>query len=108
MKIDATRPVTYQWCFRANAGGKIMTIKYILAVALITPFLTVSSTAQQYQGGPKSSVAPTTWQISSGGDIYAQGVDIYAPGRDIYAQGVRANKSHAYRGGPKTVVPHGR
>jgi hypothetical protein len=108
MKIDATRPVTYQWRFRAIAGGKIMTIKYILAVALITPFLTVSSTAQQYQGGPKSSVAPTTRQISSGGDIYAQGVDIYAPGRDIYAQGVRANKSHAYRGGPKTVVPHGR
>jgi hypothetical protein len=92
-----------------------MSIKYILAVVLITPFLSVSSMAQQYQGGPKSSVAPTTRQISSGGDIYAQGVDVYAqgadvyaPGRDIYAQGVRANKSHAYRGGPKTDVPHGR
>jgi hypothetical protein len=107
MKINATRPVTCQWYFRANAGGKIMTIKYILAIALITPFLTVSSMAQQYVGGPKSGVAPTR-QISSGGDIYAQGVDIYAPGRDIYAQGVRANKSHAYRGGPKTVVPHGK
>ena len=35
-----------------------MTIKYILAVALITPLLTVSSVAQQYVGGPKSSVAP--------------------------------------------------
>ena len=57
-----------------------MTIKYILAVALITPFLTVSSMAQQYSGGPKSSVAPTR-QISSGADIYAQGV-----GGDIYAQ----------------------
>ena len=79
-----------------------MTIKYILAVALITPFLTVSSMAQQYVGGPKSGVAPTTRQISSGGDIYAQGV-----GGDIYARGVKANKSHAYRGGPKTVVPHG-
>lgn len=79
-----------------------MTIKYILAIALITPFLTVSSMAQQYVGGPKSGVAPTR-QISSGADIYAQGV-----GGDIYAQGVRANKSHAYRGGPKTVVPHGR
>ena len=78
-----------------------MTIKYILAVALITPFLTVSSMAQQYVGGPKSGVAPTR-QISSGGDIYAQGV-----GGDIYARGVPANKSHAYRGGPKTVVPHG-
>jgi hypothetical protein len=85
-----------------------MSIKYILAVVLITPFLSVSSMAQQYQGGPKSSVAPTTRQISSGGDIYAQGVDVYAPGRDIYAQGVRANKSPAYRGGPKTDVPQGR
>jgi hypothetical protein len=79
-----------------------MTIKYILAVALITPFLTVSSMAQQYVGGPKSGVAAPTRQISSGGDIYAQGV-----GGDIYARGVKANKSHAYRGGPKTVVPHG-
>ena len=79
-----------------------MTIKYIVVIALITPFLTMSSMAQQYVGGPKSGVAPTR-QISSGADIYAQGV-----GGDIYAQGVRANKSHAYRGGPKTVVPHGR
>jgi hypothetical protein len=78
-----------------------MTINYILAVALITPFLTVSSMAQQYVGGPKSGVAPTR-QISSGGDIYAQGVGGY-----IYARGVPANKSHAYRGGPKTVAPHG-
>jgi hypothetical protein len=80
---------------------KIMNIKFILAVALITPFLTVSTMAQQYQGGPKSSVAPSTRQISSGGDIYAQGIDVYAPG-------VKANKPHAYRGGPKAVVPHGR
>lgn len=70
-----------------------MTMKYILAVALIAPFLTVSSMAQQqvYQGGPKSSVA--TRQISSQSDIYAMGV--------------KAKKSHAYRGGPQTVVPHG-
>ena len=79
-----------------------MTIKYILAVALITPFLTVSSMAQQYVGGPKSGIAPTTRQISSGGDIYAQRV-----GGDVYVRGVNTNKSHAYRGGPKTVVPHG-
>ncbi len=85
-----------------------MSFKYVLAVAFITPFLTVPGMAQQYQGGPKSSVAPTTRQLSSGGDIYAQGVDIYAAGREIYAPGARANKSHAYRGGPKTVVPHGR
>jgi hypothetical protein len=76
-----------------------MSIKYILAVALITPFLTVPTMAQQYQGGPKSSVAPMTRQISSGGDIYAQG-------DDVYVRGVKANKSHAYRGGPKPVVPH--
>ena len=85
-----------------------MTIKYILALALITPFLSVSSMAQQYVGGPKSSVPSTTRQISSGGDIYAQGGDIYAQGGDIYAQGVRATKPHAYRGGPNTVVPHGK
>jgi hypothetical protein len=80
--------------------GKMMNIRYILAVSLITPFLTVSSMAQQYVGGPKSGIAPTTRQISSGGDIYAQGVD-------VYAQGVKANKSRAYRGGPRTVVRHG-
>jgi hypothetical protein len=74
-----------------------MTIKYILTVALITPFLTVSSMGQQYVGGPKSGIAPTT-QISSGSAIYAQGVD-------VYARGVKANRSHAYRTGPKTVVP---
>jgi hypothetical protein len=76
-----------------------MKIKYILAAALITPSLTVSSTAQQYVGGPKSGIASTT-QISSASDIYAQGVDVYAPG-------VKANKPHGYRAGPKTVVPRG-
>ena len=75
-----------------------MAIKLILTLAHITPFLTMSSMAQQYVGGPKSGIAPTTRQISSGGDIYAQGVDVYAPR-------VKANKSHAYRGGTKTVVP---
>ena len=77
-----------------------MAIKFILTLALVTPFLTVSSMAQQYVGGPKSSVAPTTRQIGGAGDIYAQGVD-------VYARGVKANKSHAYRAGPKTVVPRG-
>jgi hypothetical protein len=78
---------------------KIMAIKYILAIGLISPFLTVSSMAQQYVGGPKSSVAPTTQQISSGGDIYAQGVD-------VYSRGAKANTSRAYRGGTKTVAPY--
>jgi hypothetical protein len=97
-----------------NWRRKIMAIKYILAVALITPFLTVPSTAQQYQGGPKSSVPLTTQQIGYG-DIYAQGIDVYAPQSDIYAprgdiyaQGVRTNISHAYRSGPRIVVPYGR
>jgi hypothetical protein len=76
-----------------------MKIKYILAAALIMPLLTVSSTAQQYVGGPKSGIAPAP-QISSASDIYAQGVD-------VYAQGVKANRSHVYRAGPKTVVPRG-
>ena len=85
-----------------------MTIRYILAVALVTPLLTVSSMAQQYQGGPKSSVAPATRQIGSGADIYAQGFDVYAPTGDIYAQEVGPSKSRAYRRGPKTVVPQDR
>lgn len=58
-----------------------MTIKYILAVALLAPLLTVSSMAQDatstikhvYQGGPKSPVLHTTRQINSGSDIYAMG-----------------------------------
>jgi hypothetical protein len=78
---------------------EVMTIKYIVAVALITPLLTVSSMAQ-YVGGPKSGIPTTQRQIGSGGDIYAQGVD-------VYARGVKVNKSHAYRGGSKAVVPRG-
>jgi hypothetical protein len=77
-----------------------MTSKCILAVALITPFLTVPSMAQQYQGGPKSSFGPTR-QIYSGGDIYAQGVDIYAPVvRPYYPY-------RAYGVAPRTVVSPG-
>ena len=81
-----------------------MIIKYILTVALIMPFLTVSSMAQQYVGGPKSGT-PTTRQIS-GGDIYAQGGDIYARGGGIYARGGDIYARGAYRGG-QTVVPRG-
>ena len=55
--------------------------------------------AQQYHGGPKSPVPPTMGQISRGGDVYAQEVD-------VYAREVKPKKTHAYRGGPKTVVPH--
>jgi len=84
------------WHFSSKCRRKIMAIKFILTLALIAPFLTVSSMAQQYVGGPKSGI-PMTRQIS-GGDIYAQEVDVYAPR-------VKANKSRAYRGGSKTVVP---
>jgi hypothetical protein len=57
-------------------------MKYIMAVALATPFLIVSSTAH------------TTRQITSGGDIFAMDVNAKTP--------------HAYRGGPRTAVPHGK
>jgi len=73
-----------------------MKIKYILAAALITPLLTVSSMAQQYVGGPKSGIAAAT-HISSASDIYAQGVD-------VYSTGVKT-QYRVYRAGPKTVVP---
>jgi len=74
-----------------------MKIKYILAAALITPLLTVSSMAQQYVGGPKSGIAAAT-HISSASDIYAQGVD-------VYSTGVKTHRYRVYRAGPKTVVP---
>jgi hypothetical protein len=81
---------------------KTMTMKYILAVALVAPFLTVSSMAQDavridqhaYQGGPKSSVPHATRQVTSVGVPFAMGT----PAK---------SKAHAYRGGPQTVVPHG-
>lgn len=77
-----------------------MTIKYALAVALVTPFLAASSMAQDaprldqhvYSGGPKSSVPHGTRQITSVNDAFAM-----AP---------KAETSHRYRGGPQTVVPH--
>ena len=77
-----------------------MTIKYILAVALVAPFMTVSSMAQDaprldqhaYQGGPKTSIPYATRQMTSAGDAFAM-----AP---------KAVTSHRYSGGPQTVVPH--
>jgi hypothetical protein len=78
----------------------IMTIKYILAVVLVAPFMTVSSMAQEttrldqhvYQGGPKSGIPHATRQITNASDAFAM-----AP---------KAATSHRYRGGPQTVVPH--
>jgi hypothetical protein len=79
---------------------KIMTMKYIFAIALIAPFMTVSSMAQDaprldqhaYLGGPKSGIPHATRQVISVGDAFAM-----AP---------KAVTSHRYRGGPQTVVPH--
>ena len=86
-----------------------MKIKYVLAAALVTPLMIGPSTAQQYVGGPKSSIPPSTqsYIYAQGVDIYAQGGDVYAQGGDVYARGVRADRPHAYRAGPKPVVPRG-
>jgi hypothetical protein len=75
-------------------------MKYILAVALVAPFLTVSSMAQDtprmdrhvYVGGPKSTIPHATRQTTGAGGAFAM-----AP---------KAKVPHAYRGGPNTVVPH--
>jgi hypothetical protein len=86
--------------FRYNAGEKAMTVKYILAVALVVPFMTVSSMAQDAprldqhacQGGPKTGIPHATRQMNSA--------------RDAFAMAPTAVTSHRYSGGPQTVVPH--
>ena len=77
-----------------------MTIKYILAVALVAPFMTVSSMAQDaprldqhaYQGGPKTGIPHAARQMASTNEAFAM-----VP---------KAVTSHRYSGGPQTVVPH--
>jgi hypothetical protein len=77
-----------------------MTRKYLLAAALVAPFLTAPAMAQEaprldqhvYQGGPKSGIPHATRQITSS--------------RDAFAMAPKAVTSHRYRGGPQTVVPH--
>jgi hypothetical protein len=79
---------------------KIMAIKYILAAALVAPFLTVSSMAQDasrldqhvYQGGPKTGIPHAARQMTSA--------------REAFAMVPKATTSHRYSGGPQTVVPH--
>jgi hypothetical protein len=79
---------------------KIMTMKYILAVALVAPFLTVSSMAQDapridthvYQGGPGMNM-PHATRITTSAD-------------QAFAMVPKAKVQHAYRGGPGTVVVH--
>jgi hypothetical protein len=76
-----------------------MTMKYVLALVLVAPFMTVASMAQDaprldqhvYQGGPKTGVPHATRQVSAASEAFAM-----APVRT----------SHHYSGGPQTVVPH--
>ena len=75
-------------------------MKYVLALALVAPFTTVSSMAQDavrvdqhvYQGGPKTSIPHATTQTIRASDAFAM-----AP---------KAKRPHGYSGGPQTVVPH--
>ena len=80
-----------------------MTIKYVLAAALIATFMTVASVAQTvdhhvYQGGPKSTIPHVTRPIVTNGEAYAM-----VPPE---ARLPPARRSHVYSGGPQTVVPH--
>ncbi len=79
-----------------------MTTKYILAFALLAPFLTASSMAQTldqhvYQGGPKTPVPHATRPITSPSEAFGMVPLAVVP---------RAKRSHIYNGGPQTVVPH--
>ena len=80
-----------------------MTIKYVLAAALIVPLMTVASTAQTvdqhgYLGGPKSTIPHTARPIVSTGEAFAMTpATVPVP---------RVRRSHVYSGGPQTVVPH--
>ncbi len=79
-----------------------MTIKHALAIALVAPFLTVSSMAQTvdqhvYQGGPKTAIPHAARTIASPSEAFA----MVPP-----AAASQAKRSHIYSGGPQTVVPH--
>jgi hypothetical protein len=77
-----------------------MTMKYILAVALVVPFLAAPAMAQDtlrldqhvYQGGPKTGIPHATRQVT--------------PAAEAFAMAPKARMSHHYSGGPQTVVPH--
>ena len=73
---------------------EMKTMKHILAVALVVPFLTVASMAQEahaYQSGPKSSIPQATIASAGAGNAFAM---------------VRKRAPHSYSGGPGTGVPH--
>ena len=77
-----------------------MTVKFILAAALVAPFLAAPAMAQDtlrldqhvYQGGPKTSIPHAARQMTSASEAFAM-----VP---------KAVTSHRYSGGPQTVVPH--
>ncbi len=76
--------------------------KYILAVALVAPFLMASGMAQTvdqhvYQGGPKTTVPHATRSVTGVREAFGMVPLAVAP---------RASRSHVYSGGPQTVVPH--
>ena len=64
-----------------------MTMKHILAVALVAPFLTASAMAQDtprvikhvYVGGPGSSIPHTTRQVNDGSEAFAMAAKAKAP-----------------------------
>lgn len=79
-----------------------MTIKYILVIALIAPFTTVSSMAQTvdqhvYQGGPKTAIPHATRPIISPREAFGMVPSPVEP---------RVKCRHIYKGGPETFVPH--
>lgn len=74
-------------------------MRYIFVLALIAPFMTASSMAQDavridqhvYQGGPKSSVPHAAREMTA---------------NQAFAMVRKGRTSHGYSGGPQTVVPH--
>jgi len=75
----------------------IMTMKYILALAVVAPFLAGPAMAQDarrldqhtYQGGPKTGIPHAARQVTTASDAFAM-----------------VPTTHRYSGGPQTVVPH--
>jgi len=86
---------------RQLSWEKIMTIKYVIAVALVMPFLMVSSIAQTvdrhtYQGGPKTNI-PHATRMTTASSAFAMAPSAVAP---------KPKRQHFYSGVPQTVVPH--
>ena len=78
-----------------------MTIKHVLAVALVTPLLIGSGVAQTvdqhvYQGGPKTNI-PHAARMTTTSSAFAMAPSAVAP---------KFKRRHIYSGGPQTVVPH--